>query len=228
MWENRFGRVDQKFHERVDEMLALDFAPVDLVHQFPLFTGHVNLARYLALYEAYKLVTAKSGHLADVGTWLGTSFLFAAKLVRLFEPYAATRVHAFDWFQGMDPENTGGTGNYRGSYESLRKLVEIQELEDVAVIHRLDLKSELEDFGRSPQYSEIRFKYVFLDCGVKNVLDAAVPFFWERLLPGGVMLFDHFGTDVPHESSVVLSALPTGTEFRQFGFTRQPTAYVIK
>ena len=209
-------------------MLALDFAPIDLVHQFPLFTGHVNLARYLALSEAYKLVSARSGPLADVGTWMGTSFLFAAKLVRLFEPHATTRVHAFDWFQGMDPEDADKSGKYRGSYESLRKLVEIQELEDVAVLHQLDLRSELDDFAASDHYREIRFKYVFMDCGLKEVLEVAVPFFWDRLLPGGVMLFDHFSTDVPAESSVVLNALPEDSEFRQFTFTRQPTAYVIK
>lgn len=228
LWESRFGKTDEHFHASVQQLTELPFSRADLIHQFPLFTGHVNLARYLSLYEAYKLVADKVGHLADVGSWLGSSFLFTAKLVRLFEPYASSRVHAFDWFEGMDPVQGDKDQNYRGSYDSLRRLIEIQDLSDVAAVHKLDLRSELAAFGRLPEYAELRFKYVFMDCGLKEVLASAIPFFWERLLPGGVMLFDHFSTHIQHESTLAQAALPPGTVFRTFPFTRQPTAYVIK
>jgi hypothetical protein len=95
----KFEEMDKKFHASINNILELEISKIDFIHGFPLFTGWVNLARYLFLYDLYKKIYELSGDIADVGTWKGYSFLFFAKLVKIFEPLALTRVHAYDWFQ---------------------------------------------------------------------------------------------------------------------------------
>ena len=201
---------------------------VDYINHFPAFTGHVNLARYLALYETFKMIEGVNGHYADVGTWKGASFLFVAKLIRLFEPYSMSQIHAFDWFQGMNNKQVGVSNDYIGSEENLKALVDAQGLSDVAVIHKLDLVNELGCLADDPVYAPIYYKYVFLDCGNREVLEKAIPFFWGRLVNGGVMVFDHFGTDCKDETDLAREFLPKGTVVKTFPFARQPTGYVLK
>ena len=103
MSKTRFAKTDRDFFSGLEIISHMNIPVADYIHQFPLFTGHVNLARYLALYEAFKMVQGLSGHYADVGTWKGASFVFIAKLIKLFEPYSYAQIHAFDWFKGVDP-----------------------------------------------------------------------------------------------------------------------------
>ena len=226
LWQRRFRDVDENFFSSIEEMTKLDIPLAEYIHQFPIFTGHVNISRYLYLYEAFKMVQGMSGNYADVGTWKGASFLFIAKLIKLFEPNVPFQAHAFDWFKGMKPDKQ--ENEYIGSYDMLKRLVDIQKLGDVAVIHEVDLINELDDFDKDTLYSPLYFKYVFMDCGYKEVLNKAVPFFWERLLSGGIMLFDHFGSDIKDETEIVRTLLPEDTILRNFSFARQPMGYVIK
>lgn len=228
MWLRRFSETDKEYGAGLEKLLGLEIPKVDLIHQFPLFAGHVNIARYLAIYESFKMVQGICGHYADVGTWKGSSFLFIAKLIKLFETYSTFQVHAFDWFKGMDSGKEDADGNYRGNYELLINLVQIQGLSPIAVVHEIDLMNELADFEKDPVYASLHYKYVFMDCGHKDVLEKALPFFWNRLLTGGIMLFDHFGSDIKEETEIVKSVLPKRSVIRTFPFTRQPTGYVLK
>ena len=226
-WERRYNDVDRVFHNGIQQILELNIDRQDFIHQFPLFTGHVNLGRYLALYESYKMVQNLHGQYADIGTWEGASFLFVAKLIKLFEPHAFSQVHAFDWFQGMHPAEDENDRSYAGNYHRLLKLVEIQDLSDIALVHKLDLTRDLDGFFKDPKHEEMRFKYVFMDCGIREVLEQCIPFFWHRLVQGGIMLFDHYGIGIGSESSVV-DRLIADQKIRCFPFCRQPTAYIIK
>lgn len=223
----RYSKEDQDFHAGIEKILNMDIEKIDLIHQFPLFTGHVNLARFLSLYEAFRMVKDLNGHYADVGTWKGTSFLFIAKLIKIFEPYGFTQVHAFDWFQGMEPSNAEKQRNYIGDYDTLIKLVKIQNLSDIALVHKLDLTKELKSFFTNPLFSGTKFKYIFLDCGIKTVLEECIPYFWPRLVKGGIIIFDHYGTDIGSETQVV-DSLIKGQTIKTFSYSRQPTAYIIK
>lgn len=227
IYMNRFSAVDAQFHEAVQKIIATNPAAIDLIHQFPLYAGNVNLARYLALYEAFKKVANLNGHYADIGTWKGSSLLFIAKLIKLFEPYSYSQAHGFDWFQGMDP-SSNAEGNYKGDYESLLELIAIQGLGDITQVHKLDLTTELKAFFDIDPYSGMRFKYIFLDCGIGSVLESALKHFWPRLCKGGILLFDHYGTSDCAIEAQVVDRFLKGQTMQSFSFARQPTAYVIK
>ena len=228
LWNRRFAKTDKDFFAGIHEILEMNIPPVDYIYHFPIFNGHVNIARYLALYEAFKMVQGLAGHYADIGTWKGASFLYIAKLIRLFESQVSSQVHAFDWFCGMQPNAKGDQENYVGDYATLKKLVDIQNLNDLAIIHKIDLINELPLFAKDPVYGSTYFKYVYLDCGYEAVLEKTIPFFWDRLLTGGIMVFDHFATDVRPETEIARALLPKSAVIKHFSFARQPTGYVIK
>jgi len=212
----KFRDADQKYF---DYIAKLPPESKEYIYQFPLYVGQVNIGRHLFFYELYKKVLELNGHIADVGTYKGASFLFMAKLVRLFEPYNTTQVHGFDWFEGM------GDGQYKCEYETLTDLISWQDLQDVAVLHKMDLTKELGGFFDDNPH--LRFKYVFIDCGIRAVMDEALKYFWPRLVTGGILVMDHYNCEVSPEESNILEKY-TNEPVMQMPFNRQPTGYVVK
>jgi hypothetical protein len=230
MESQRFASRREAYWQSIHEILDMGIAPADLIHHAPAFAGHINLARYLALYEAYKMTLPIAGHIAEAGIWKGTCTIFFAKLMRMFEPDSNTLVHGFDWFKGArlegDEAHLVEDGLYAASYEWVTKLVAVQGLDDVVRIHDLDLANALPNFFASHQH--LQFKLVFLDCGLYKVVRACLEQFWPRLTPGGLLVLDNFNHETaPGESRAVSEFLP-GKSIRSFGFANQPTGYIIK
>ncbi len=76
--------------------LDLGFSTSDYINHFPAFVGHMTLARYLSLYEGYKMVKDVAGHIAEAGVFKASGSLLFAKLLKLYEPTSMTQVHGFD------------------------------------------------------------------------------------------------------------------------------------
>jgi hypothetical protein len=230
METRRFAHRREVYWKGIDEILQMGVAPSDLIHHAPAFAGHINLGRYLALYEAYKMALPFAGHIAEAGIWKGTCTIFFAKLARMFEPDSNALVHGFDWFQGTRMEGDEAKlvqeGMYAASFEWVSRLVSVQGLDDVVRLHNVDLARDLPDFfARHPH---LQFKLVFLDCGVYKVVRACLEHFWPRLTPGGVLILDNFNHETsPGETAAVRELLP-GKPLRSFGFPGQPTAYLVK
>lgn len=225
---SKFKDIDAQYFSYLADLLSAPPEPVDLLHQFPAYVGHVNLGRYLFLYEMYKKVLNLAGHVAELGVYKGATFLFFAKLVRLFETHSSTQVYGFDWFKGMleHPEASPGEVPYVGDYAQLVKLIESQQLQDVALLQRLDLSTESELYLQ--KHPHLRFKLIFVDCGQPNVLRAGLSNFWPRLVTGGVLVLDHYNLECsPQESELVDQTIGTNC-IRKLPFNRQPTAYVVK
>ena len=226
----KFEHRREPYWHGIQQILDMDISPADLIHHAPAFAGHMNLARFLALYEAYKMTSPFAGHIAEAGIWKGTCTLFFAKLTRIFEPESPTLVHGFDWFQGIRPQgNEVGLvqdGAYSASFEWVNKLVSVQGLNDVVRLHNLDLSQDLPAFFS--KHPSLQFKLVLLDCGIYNVVRACIEHFWPRLTPGGLLILDNFNYEPsPGETTATRELLPN-KPIRTFGFTFQPTAYIIK
>jgi len=232
--ELKFTESDKPFKEGyLKKITEMGIDTLDFINMFPLYTGYINLGRYLTFYEMYKQTYELAGHIADIGTYKGASFMMFVKLVKLFEPYTYTQVHAYDMFEegggGMNPQegvdDMRHAGEYAGDYQVLQSLVEMQNLSEIACIHKLDLTKDLK--RHFEKYKHLRFKLCFMDCGIKGVLEESIKHFWPRVVKGGIMMLDHYGLPVsPYEADIIEEH--TSCKIRQCTFTRQPTAYVIK
>ncbi len=226
---NKFSAEREKYGETLPALLALELKPEDYIHHFPAVAGELTLARYLSLYEAYKMTVGIAGHIAEVGIGLGSVSIFFAKLVRIFEPHSLTMVHGFDWFKGAAPtaeEKFIKEGECQRAEKLVNDLITIQGLERSLHVHNLDVATQLDAFLSENQH--LMFKLVFLDCGIYDVVAAAIRGFWSRMVPGGVLILDHFSHEfAPGEARAVRELLP-GIAFKQFPFGWMPVAYAVK
>lgn len=230
METRKFDRRRGPYWESIEKILEMGYEPADLIHHAPAFAGHMNIGRFLALYEAYKIALPYAGHIAEAGMYLGSGTIFFAKLTRLFEPESLTLVLGFDWFRGAqgsgDEAHLVQKGAYGESADRVRELVRVQGLDDVVRVNDLNLATELPAFFET--HPHLQFKLVFLDCGYYDVVRSCINEFWPRLTPGGVLLLDNFNHETaPGEARAVRELLPH-EPIRTFSFAFQPTAYIVK
>jgi len=229
MTKTKFSDDDRVYFEYIRQIDDLYDDVKDVIYNFPVYVGTVNLARFIGIQEIFRQVMSRSGHIADVGTYKGSSFLFFAKLVKLFEPYSHTEVHGFDWFKGMKPgeaDDAHQAGKYVASKERLQRLIDLQGLDGICRLYDLDLTVDLESFFSGQPW--LRYKLVFLDCGIHDVLESALIHFWPRLVPGGVLMLDHFNDGVSPSESGVIKRFAPDAEMLQTPYSRSPTGYLIK
>lgn len=225
----KFEDQRQVYNKGLKEILSMNLPPAEIIHHFPAFAGPLTLARYLSLYEAYKMTVGLAGHIAEVGVALGAGSLFFAKLTKLFEPNTLTLVHGFDWFQGAKPtaeEKFVKEGECQVDEATVRRLIRAQGLEHTVHLHNLNVVTGLKGFLETNNH--IQFKLVFLDCGVFDVVAASIREFWPRMTVGGVLIVDHYSHEfAPGETRALRELLPNA-KFRQFPFGWMPVAYTVK
>jgi hypothetical protein len=225
----KFSSRRDTYYKGVQRIKDLNYSFEDLLEHFPCFVGHMTLSRFLGLYELYKMSLGVAGHIAEIGTYKGASFLFFAKLAQIFESESLTQVHSFDWFEGTGKDeikNFVEEGTYKESYERVVELVNAQNLQNTAFVHKMDVTKELKGF--LDKYLHLQFKLVFLDAGMYNVVKAALPLLWERLTPGGILVFDQFNHELsPGETLAVREILPH-QKVRTLPNIWMPTGYIVK
>jgi len=225
----KFDKRREPYKKTLDEIRSMGFDPTEIIEDFPRFTGHMSIGRYLTLHELYKKAEGIAGHIAEVGTYKGSSLLWFTKLVQIYEPESLTQVHGFDWFQGTGEDSVElkiEKGSYKSSYEELQNLIQVQNLENNCFVHKLDVVTELEKFFEENPH--LYFKVVFLDAGFYNVVKKSIEILWPRLNPGGIMIFDQFGHELsPGEAKAVKELLPN-EKIETVPNSWMPNAYIIK
>lgn len=225
----KFQSRSDGYRRSLATMKELGYTFEDVVQGFPAFSGHMTLIRFLSLYEMYMRTVGLSGHIAEVGVYKGAASILFAKLIQIFEPNSLTQVHGFDWFQGMQPDESDHSlikASYQESEDRLRALVDCQDLGSILKIHNLDVPKELGSFLRL--HPHLRFKLIFLDCGTYIVTKAALESLWPRLAVGGVLVLDQYNFELaPGETRAVSEVLPFArVETLQFGW--MPTGFITK
>lgn len=225
----KFNSRREKYYKAVEKIKELDYAFEDILEHFPAFIGHMSLSRVIGLYELYKMSLGVAGHIADIGTYKGASALLFAKLIQIFESESLTQVHTFDWFEGSAPDTIElkvEVGSYKESFERVTELINCQGLDNMIFVHKLDLTKELGNFLDS--YPHMQFKMLFLDAGMYSIVKTVLPLLWERLTPGGVLVFDQFNHELsPGETMAWREILPNA-KVKALPNIWMPSGYIIK
>lgn len=229
---SKFESLRPLYEEYMEALPELPYDASDYVKYFPLFVGHLTLARFLSIHDRYRETLGLAGHVADVGVFKGSSLFFFAKVCKIYESMSITQVHGFEWFRGNFPSDLDGNkllaGGGAGSREALERMIALQDLSDLVRLHDLDLTKDLGTFGE--EHPHLMFRLVLMDCGLYEVVSAALPFFWDRLVPGGLILFDQYNFDVaPGETLAVNEFFASkGQRIQTNPNGWMPTAYVEK
>ncbi len=228
----KFDYRRKEYYEYIEYLKEEDREGISgFLEHFTAYVGHMSLNRAFTIYEIYKKTLGLAGHIADVGVYKGASSLLFAKLIKIFESEALTMCHGFDWFEG-----TGGltdadsdlvaVGSYKAEYESIKKLIEKQGFDNILKIHKLNLMTDLNDFFKKNEH--LRFKLVMMDAGVYEVMKAAIPFFWERLNRGGIMIFDQYACQFAPGETLAIHELLPGVKVNTIPNSWMPNAYIVK
>ena len=157
--------------------------------------GHLTLARFLSLYEAYKLTLGVAGHIAEIGVFKGAGSLLFAKLTKLFEPETLTLVHGFDWFQGArvtEEESHVTQGECREDYGRVMQLIQAQGLDNVVHILGINtlVNTQVKLMAQFKQHNDTAIDYLTAVGAPFVVLN------WEKG-DGWNELCSFLGTEVP-------------------------------
>lgn len=226
----KFDHRRKTYYEYLEYLEKKNIPLSDYLHDFSAYIGHMSLNRILTIYELYKKTIGLAGHIADVGVYKGASSLLFAKLIKIFESEALTLCHGFDWFQGTVTGEKDSAlvvdGGYKTDYDDIVELVAKQGFSNILKIHKLDLRCELAIFFNN--HPHLRFKLVMMDAGCYDVMKASIPVFYDRLLPGGIMIFDQYSHEfAPGEMLALKDCLPNVC-VKTIPNSWMPNAYIIK
>src|SRR5688572_28237643 len=119
----KFAKVDAAYLKRRKEVSA-ELGSRELwsvMDHWPLYCGIGNLARAVSIMNLFNSTASVPGHIAEFGTWRGSTLMLLAKLLRLNDPHSAKMIHCFDSFEGLsafappDGKATQTQGHYRGN-----------------------------------------------------------------------------------------------------------------
>lgn len=227
----KFAHRRGPYYEALPKIIEAAGSSTDLLHHFPAYAGHVTLARFIFLYEIYKMTLGLAGHIAEAGIYKGTSVIQFAKLMRLFEPESLGLVFGFDWFQGNHPVGDEAElvteGSYFASFDEVSEVVRLQDLDPIVRLVDMDLSGpNLGNYFAENEH--LHFKIVMLDCGLYDIVRNCLEQFWPRMGKGSVLVLDNFNHETaPGEVRALREILPD-VQIRTMPYCAQPTAYIVK
>jgi hypothetical protein len=162
-------------------------------HAEPLPIGTANINNLIHMLEKTRTVP---GEIAECGVFQGASIVPMALYAR--ETKLAKRFYGFDSFEGfaesvvIDRELGGTHPEWKNpgvmnntSFEMVASKVERFGLTNVELIKGF--------FDQTfPRYADRVFSFVHLDCDAYEAYRQCLEFFYPRLSPGGVIMFDEY------------------------------------
>jgi len=237
MIKEKFHDLDEKFiaqRNRFFETQKLDSK--FCIDNWGLFAGSVPIGVYIARYEILKMVIDIPGHILEFGCFNGSNLLYMAKIMELLAPGDLKKIFGFDSFQGLsslDEKDGSGIqqkGRYVGNQEILEKMIKLHCLEDRVHLIVGDIKDTLPKFLAEKAHH--CYSLIYLDADLYASTKIVLDLCWERLVPGGIIVFDEGYHDrFPGEGiarNEFVKAIPSSYECGSFPFARQPMIWIRK
>lgn len=232
----KFATEDQNYFKN-RECLADKYRDTKLwfvADNWPLFSGRVNIARFLSIYDLVKRVIDLPGHFCELGCWNGTNLVFLAKLVSILKPHGCTEVFGFDSFRGLrsidgekDTTRSVAEGKYKGNIDLLEDALRLYQLEAFVRLVKGNIEETVPFFLQ--ERKDVRFAFIYMDVDLYSPTKVGIELLYPRLVKGGIMVFDQYNIENwPGEASAVHDVLGNDVPIYSVPFTRQPTAYIIK
>jgi SAM-dependent methyltransferase len=189
-----------------DDLAIRDLSSRDVwdhENAFYWFSHPTRINKMLAHYELYKSILGLPGHVVELGVYKGASLIRLATFRNALENDFSRQIIGFDAFgefprENLDSENdlhfirgfeeAGGNGL---SVEELSGILRRKSFQNVALV-----KGNV--FATLPEYlqahPETRIALLHLDMDVKEPTVFALEQLYERVVPGGLIVFDDYNS----------------------------------
>jgi O-methyltransferase len=147
--------------------------------------------RYYQLLQLLAATHGLPGAVAECGCWKGLSALLICRQSRMLDPaFDESKLHLFDSFQGLSaPSQVDGTrareGEFRAGLDQVRRT--LADFPHVSLHPGWIPESLTGD-------TEPSYRFVHLDLDLHEPTAAALAHFHTRLVPGGAIVVDDFGS----------------------------------
>ncbi|HEY1464543.1 MAG TPA: TylF/MycF/NovP-related O-methyltransferase [Terriglobales bacterium] len=175
----------------------------DHENAFYWFSHPTRLNKMLAHYELYKSILELPGHIVELGVYKGASLIRLATFRNALENDFSRKIIGFDAFGKFPQENLEtendlrfirgfeGAGGNGLSVEELSGILRRKAFQNVALV-----KGNV--FQTIPKYladhPETRIAFLHLDMDVQEPTIFALNELYDRVVPGGIIVFDDYNS----------------------------------
>lgn len=240
--------VNNKLVELLNSQLRLGDNPIK-DGSILRYVKRMNIAKFLAHYEIYKLVKDLPGHIVELGVFKGESLLRFSQFTEIFEPYDRSfRVIGFDNFNGFeglnekdgeiitDMDKVVGGWSSKKNREELFELINvydndrfIPQKQKIQIVEGDILKTVPKFYNKN---KNIKIRLLHLDADLYEPTLVGLKYFWDLLIPGGVLLLDEYAFDGFIGESVAVDEFFKKNKivpnFQKIKTSDNPGAFLIK
>jgi len=219
------------------------------MENFAKYVPRQNMARFLARYEIFKLVTDVQGSIVECGVLFGGGLMSFANLSVILEPYNfQRRIIGFDTFTGFPDvasQDVQGSPERKSAHLKVGGFSAPTAYDDILrAIRVFDMNRFLSHFPKvdliQGDFEETSAKYLedhphlvisclYLDFDIYSPTRVAIERFLPRIPKGGVIVFDELNEEAfPGETIAVLNTLDlTKLRVKRFPFEPRISYAVI-
>lgn len=224
----------------------------DLYNGFFLNKDIERLRKFLVREHFFKMSLELPGDIVEVGVFKGTGIAQLLKLREIYIPASNKKVIGFDLFSDSNSYKKTLTDNnlklneyyvHSGidmekgiSTNEIQYFIELMKLTNTRLGFNEDVYQLIEgDVANSiPKYLEnnpgFRISYLYLDLDIDEPTYIALKLLYDRIVRGGIIVFDEYACEKWTESNAVDRFLKEHKDLtiKTLSWGRTPTAYIIK
>ena len=239
---------DQQMWDRIEDAVTkAGHGLSDVLESFPVYIRRVNLTRFLAHYELYRMIEDLPGNIVECGVYRGVGLFTWAKLLEIFHAGDRTRrVFGFDNFAGFTSlsdkdgpdyahcNKVEGGWNAAPFYEELKEHIDIFHADSFLprarriVLVEGDLSVTAKQFVK--QHPGFRISLLHLDVDLYEPNKAALEAFYPHVIKGGLVILDEiYQTEWAGESIAVEEYFGENLpRIEKFPFASLPGGFFVK
>lgn len=215
----------------------------DAFNSFIFSTDIKVLGKLLHRFDFFKQVQSLPGDIVEIGVFKGSGIASFSKFVEIYCPNSNKKIIGFDIFKNNDQKILNNyEANDKIQMNSVYSRVDNSDLTIESVTKRLDnmnihkkymliegdVENTLPEFVK--KYPGFRISMLYIDCDLDKPTYYSLKYLWDRILPGGIIVFDEYEYHSFSESNGVDRFLKENNIKYNIKSTNFmcPTAYIVK
>jgi len=205
-------------------------------NNFYLSCDNTRISKILAHYELFKIAKDLPGAMVECGVFKGASFVRFAGFRNLFGNPFSHKLVGFDIFGAFPMTNFEDDKKYRNKFVEVAGEQSISKEQLIEVLNKKGNDENVElvegDIVKTvPDYLKknpnLKISLLNLDTDIYEPAVTILEHFWPRIVRGGVLILDDYGT-FPGETKAVDDYFKnTNVKILKFPFAMTP-CYIIK
>lgn len=208
----------------------------DYENGFYLTSDISRVGKLLSHYELYKMIHELPGDVVETGVFKGASFLRWLSFRNLLENQKSRKVIGFDSFAQF-PETsfekdkpyvkrfTEESGEHSISKEELEHICSFKQFENFELV-KGDIVQTLPEYFNHKPHTKIALLHI--DTDVYEPAKIALETLWPRVVKGGIVIFDDYGTFPGETQAVDEFFKDKDVEFKKLTISHKIPVYIKK